>query len=118
MADEVYVTYTCKNSKCRNAFLDLDPDNSINDVPLKTRYCPECVKKGFKNEPFKKINKIDLAFKEEVLSRNITDAKDIAFLRKTYNKSVKFKQDNNFRVLPKSIFKEALEILSYQPWKQ
>lgn len=118
MTENVYVTYTCKNPKCRCAFIDLDPNNSINDIPSKNRYCPECVKKGFKNEQFKKIAKIENIFNQELLERNITDTKDIAFLRKTYNKTIKFKQENGFRVLPKSIFKEALEILSYQPWKQ
>ena len=51
--EPVYVTYTCKNPKCRKAFIDLDPYNDINDEPLQTRYCPDCVKLGFKNEKYK-----------------------------------------------------------------
>ena len=45
--EEVYVTYTCK--KCGKAFVDLDPMDSINEIPLKTRYCPDCVAKGYVN---------------------------------------------------------------------
>ena len=52
----VYVTHTCKNSKldpkdpnyCDRAWVDVDKTN-VKDTPPTWKYCPECVKKGFKN---------------------------------------------------------------------
>lgn len=52
----VYVTHTCKNSKlkptdpnyCFNAWVDEDKTH-VHDTPPTWKYCPECVKKGFKN---------------------------------------------------------------------
>jgi hypothetical protein len=54
--DKVYVMHTCKNSKlnpkdpnyCDRAWVDVDKTN-VQDTPPTWKYCPECVKKGFKN---------------------------------------------------------------------
>lgn len=54
--EKVYVTHTCRNSKaspkdpnyCDKAFIDIDRYNA-QDTPPTWKYCPECVKKGFKN---------------------------------------------------------------------
>ena len=56
MREPLYVTHTCKNSKlkennpnyCFKAFVDVDVHNS-RSLPPTWKYCPDCVKKGFKN---------------------------------------------------------------------
>ena len=50
---EVYVTHTCKH--CGAAFVDVDKYNAQNEPP-KWKYCPDCVKKGFKNKRTRKTN--------------------------------------------------------------
>ena len=59
-----YVTHTCKNSKlkptdpnyCDRAFVDEDLHNATS-IPPTWKYCPECVKKGFKNPRRRKPSK-------------------------------------------------------------
>ena len=54
--ETVYVIHVCKNSKlkpdnpnyCDMAWVDVDKTN-VKDTPPTWKYCPECVKKGFKN---------------------------------------------------------------------
>lgn len=42
----IYVTHTCKHCGC--AFMDIDKYN-VQNTPPSWKYCPECVKRGFKN---------------------------------------------------------------------
>ena len=54
--ETVYVIHVCKNSKlkpddpnyCDRAWVDVDKTH-VKDTPSTWKYCPECVKKGFKN---------------------------------------------------------------------
>ena len=117
--EKVYVTYTCK--KCGRAFIDEDIDNNINEVPLKTRYCPACVAKGYTNDKLKKTltkeqerNKI---IKQKLKENNITDKKDVQFIKKYIRNQVKHKENTKQPVFINFIFKDALEVLSYQSWK-
>ena len=50
--EEVYVTHTCKH--CGSAFVDIDKTN-VKDTPPNWKYCPECVKAGFKNPRTRKV---------------------------------------------------------------
>lgn len=118
--EKVFVTYTCKNKACEKAFIDEDFFNNINEVPLKTRYCPECVKKGFKNTKPQKI-RTDVyisVFNEMLLESNVSEKKDVDFLKKYYNKQIDYKKENKYKIYPKKIFAEALEVLGYQDWKR
>lgn len=119
MKELVYVTYTCK--KCGSAFLDVDLNDNINDLPLKTKYCPDCVLKGFKNDKVKaKETKEQLQkkfFKEQIKENGIVDNRDISFLKKKFFKDIKHKENTNQRVYLNNIFKDALEVLGYQDWK-
>lgn len=118
--EPVYVTYTCK--KCGSAFVDLDPNDDINETPLKTRYCPDCVAKGYTNDKF--VKKITLEqqrqkdIKIKLKANNITDDKDISFIKKYINKQIAHKESTGQRIILNYIFKDALEVLSYQSWKQ
>lgn len=118
--EPVYVTYTCK--KCGSAFVDLDPNDDINEIPLKTRYCPDCVAKGYTNDKF--VKKITLEqqrqkdIKTKLKANNITDDKDISFIKKYINKQIAHKESTGQRIILNYIFKDALEVLSYQSWKQ
>lgn len=118
--EPVYVTYTCK--KCGSAFVDLDPNDDINETPLKTRYCPDCVAKGYTNDKF--VKKITLEqqrqkdIKTKLKANNITDDKDISFIKKYINKQIAHKESTGQRIILNYIFKDALEVLSYQSWKQ
>lgn len=118
--EPVYVTYTCK--KCGSAFVDLDPNDDINETPLKTRYCPDCVAKGYTNDKF--VKKITLEqqrqkdIKTKLKANNITDDKDISFIKKYINKQITHKESTGQRIILNYIFKDALEVLSYQSWKQ
>ena len=94
LKETVYVTFTCK--KCGKAFLDIDVNNNINELPLKTRYCPDCVAQGYTNGKIKKTltkeqerNKI---VKEKLKENNITDKKDIQFIKKYIRKQITNKE--------------------------
>lgn len=124
MKEKVYVTYTCKNPKCRIAFIDLDPNNNIDDVPLKNRYCPECVKNGLKNSNLKKMSKQEIEAKDilsfindNIKSLGMEDKKDIKFIKKYFLNKLKTKKNNGERVNKVTLFKETMEVLSYQNWK-
>lgn len=124
MAEKVYVTYTCKNKDCRKAFIDIDINNNINEVPLQNRYCPDCVKNGFKNEKQKRKTKEELIaednlnfFLKQIEENNIEDKKDIAFLKKEFFKNIKTKTQLGCRINRVSLFKQAVEVLGYQDWK-
>lgn len=54
--EEVYVVHVCKNEKLK----EIDPNfcdrvfiaperKPVENTPSRSRYCPECEKKGFKN---------------------------------------------------------------------
>lgn len=118
MAKEiVYVTFTCKH--CGNAFIDEDVNNDINDEPLKTRYCPKCVELGYVNKkkltPEQERKKY---IKNKLKENNITDKKDIQFVQKYINKQIAYKQSTSQKIIINHIFNSALEVLSYQDWKQ
>lgn len=117
----VYVTYTCK--RCHCAFIDLDPNNNINDTPRTNRYCPKCEKEGYKNTPLKtkkkqKYDKNSIFFKSEIQTRGITEDRDIKFLKRQFLKIIQTKEMQGKKIVPRYIFNEAMEILSYQEWKQ
>lgn len=121
MAKEiVYVTYTCK--KCESAFIDIDPNDDINEIPLKTRYCPNCVALGYTNDKVKKKltkeQEQKKVIKNKLKENNITDKKDIQFIQKYINQQVRHKQATEQRINIAHIFNSALEVLSYQSWKQ
>ena len=64
MRNDVYVTHTCKNSKlptthkdyCFNAWIDIDRTH-VTTLPPTYLYCPECVKKGFKNPKTRQVTR-------------------------------------------------------------
>lgn len=119
MAKElVYVTYTCK--KCGSAFLDVDVNNDINDIPLKTRYCPNCVAKGYKNKKItiSKEKEREQFITQKIKELNIIDVQDVKFIKKYIRQQISNKEKTNQKVYINSIFNSALEVLSYQPWKQ
>ena len=127
--EPVYVTYTCKNPKCRKAFIDLDPYNDINDEPLQTRYCPDCVKLGFKNEKYKsKKDRMAIVKKRQdprgeyikthIKELGIKDQREKRFIISYCNKQNKHKTSVGVKIIISSIFRDALEVLSYQKWKQ
>lgn len=116
----VYVTYTCK--KCGTAFLDIDINNDINDLPLKTRYCPTCVSLGYTNGKTKKKLSIEQEREKIIKSKlkecGISDAQDVKFIQKYVKKQIKFKENTKQRIILNYIFNEAVEVLGYQAWKQ
>lgn len=118
--EAVYVTYTCK--KCGSAFIDIDPNDDINETPLKTRYCPDCVAKGYKNprltKTLSKDKKREKFIEENLKENNIFDKKDISFIKKYIKKQINFKESNKQIVNISNIFKNAVEVLGYQSWKQ
>lgn len=121
MAKElVYVTYTCK--KCGSAFLDVDINDNINELPLKTRHCPNCVAKGHKNEKMSKTLSKDKEreqfVKQKIKELNITEMQDIKFIKKYFKQQVSNKEKTGQKVYINNIFNNALEVLSYQSWKQ
>lgn len=121
MAKElVYVTYTCK--KCGSAFLDVDINDDINDIPLKTRYCPNCVALGYKNNKMVKTVSKDKEreqfIKTKIKELNITEIQDIKFIKKYTKQQISNKEKRGQKIYINSIFNDALEVLSYQSWKQ
>lgn len=61
---EQFVVHVCKNSKlsssdenyCNNCWIDVDKTH-VTSVPPTWKFCPECVKKGFKNPKTRQSNK-------------------------------------------------------------
>ena len=64
MRNDVYITHTCKNSKlkpsdpnyCDRAWVDVDKTHATCTPPT-WKYCPECVKKGFKNPKTRQVTR-------------------------------------------------------------
>lgn len=54
MKETAYVTHTCK--KCGSAFVDIDEIGVI-DTPSRSKYCPNCVRAGFKNKKKRNLSK-------------------------------------------------------------
>ncbi len=115
----VYVTYTCK--KCGKAFIDIDINDNINELPLKTRYCPECVAKGYLNDKLKKKQTLEQLrnkeIKKKIKEAGYTDERDIKFLTKYVKKQISHKEKTNQRIYLDHIFKDGVEVLGYQSWK-
>lgn len=96
-----WVTATCKNPKCKKAFMFEDKKGEYNDIPTEKFYCPECVANGFKNkrkgretpEEFLKHNKI----KDKIIVREFKK------ICKTRGKGRSYT----------NILKEAVEVASY-----
>lgn len=109
MAD--YVTYTCK--KCGCAFVDLDEFNEVFDTPLTTKYCPNCVKNGYKNKKLSQKERYIKLFEMFIRDNKIELNDDIKILKKHYFKIIKDYQDVDRKIIPSNIFNECLEILSY-----
>jgi hypothetical protein len=86
--EKVYVTHTCKNSRlnpddtdfCDRAFMEIDYHN-VKDTPPTYLYCPECVKKGFKNPSRSKKKEIKMShiinFTREEIPSNLMTLKEI-----------------------------------------
>ena len=64
MRNDVFVCHVCKNSKlspndpnyCDNCWIDVDKTHATTHCPT-WKYCPECVKKGFKNPKTRNITR-------------------------------------------------------------
>lgn len=64
MLNNQYVVHVCKNSKlpsdnpnyCNNCWMDVDRTH-VTSLPPTYLYCPECVKKGFKNPKTRQVTK-------------------------------------------------------------
>lgn len=109
--EKIYVTFTCK--KCGKAFLDVDDFDEVVDLPLKTKYCPECISLGFKNAKPKKSTSRKKQFEMLIKQNNITDKSDISILNKEYQKHIKNCEEFGKKISIPSIFKMCLEVLSY-----
>ena len=112
--DKKYVSHTCKN--CKVAFMDVD-EIDVFLTPPDYKYCPECVKKGFKStkqdrEDYRRIARIE-EYLYKWQDKSPQPKEDIDFI---YNKSmdliaeyIKFGKTLNTM----TIFNQAKEILGY-----
>lgn len=72
--DVAYCIHLCKNSRlketdpnyCESVFIEEDREN-VQDYPSTQLYCPECVKKGFKNP--RRMKKLTEEQKREIGQR-------------------------------------------------
>lgn len=111
--ETVYVTYTCK--KCGKAFIDVDPLDNINELPLKNRYCPECVKNGYKNSKLITPEQLrEKEIKQKIKELGYTDPKDVNFLKKYIKQQIARKEQLGQRIYLNYILKDAIEVLGYQ----
>ena len=69
-----FVTHTCKN--CGKAFVEQDNHNS-QDTPPTWRYCPECVKKGFRNKIMTRDERVMVKLYDFYQENNIKDMPNI-----------------------------------------
>ena len=67
-----FVTHTCKH--CGKAFIEQDNNNS-QDVPPTWRYCPECVKNGYRNRVMTKNERHLVKLYDFYKDNNIKDSK-------------------------------------------
>lgn len=56
--------------------------------------------------------------KEKLKENNITDKQDIKFIQKYVKKQITHKESTGQRIVINYIFNDAMEVLSYQSWKQ
>ena len=104
-----WVTATCKNKKCKKAFMIYDKKGEFNNEPTNKFYCPECVKNGFKNKRAinTKDNKKNNNSPSMFLNKNKIKDKIVRreFLKICRNRG-KYLRYND-------ILKEAMEVASY-----
>ena len=124
--DEIkYVAHICANSLkkekdkdyCNNIWIDKDELDVYVNPPV-YKYCEDCIKKGFKNDKkaknkYKSIVSFEKYIYDWQCENKDLSKKDSDFV---YNKCMELlKQYIEFdkKISTKSIFKQALEILSY-----
>lgn len=76
-----FVTHTCKN--CGKAFVEQDNHNS-QDTPPTWRYCPECVKKGFRNKIMTRDERVMVKLYNFYQENNIKDIKTQNYIKQIY----------------------------------
>ena len=76
-----FVTHTCKH--CGKAFIEQDNNNS-QDVPPTWRYCPECVKNGYRNRVMTKNERHLVKLYDFYKENNIKDSKIQDTIEKCY----------------------------------
>jgi hypothetical protein len=116
MKEILYITHTCRNKECERAFQNVDECNSQN-IPPDYKYCPACLKKGFKNADIKECK--DLYKKKDLLHTYIFDHTPARLLEyqdivinkalDILNRHIELGRKFNLR----SITKQAIEIAKY-----
>lgn len=114
MTEQIYCSHTCKN--CEIAFMSIDSLNAYL-YPPDYKYCPDCVRKGFKNTPeLKEEYRIFVRFQEYIYKWQETcdmDKKDIDFIFDKCLESANLCIKYNKPIRTKNILNEAIEVLGY-----
>ena len=111
---ESYIAHVCKNCDC--VFMDIDSID-INTFAPDYKYCPKCVKLGYKNtKEAKELYKIKSRFEDLIYNEGsgvYPSPNEIWLLHKCQKIAKEYKsfgKNIHFR----SIYKQALELLSYE----
>jgi len=114
MAEEIYCSHTCKN--CESAFMDIDEVNAFYSAP-NYKYCPDCVKKGFKNTSKNREEYKPVARLEEHIYNWTMEAtqpkEDVDFIFDKCMNTVKEYYEFGKKINTRSIFLQAVEVLGY-----
>lgn len=118
--EKEYVSHTCKNCKC--AFIDVDELNAQVEAP-DYKYCPKCVKLGFKNTKELRENYRSSARVMEYIYKwrqehDEIPEEDAEFIYNKCLEKVKEYKIYGKKMNTSSIFKQAVEILSYYKEEQ
>jgi len=115
--EDVWVSYTCANKKCESAFMNKDELNTQNDSP-DYKYCPECVKAGFRNTlELKEAYKKWVAFMDRYMAYEDEHGKfneiQEDFLKKKAKQLMVERIKHGVNTNAKGILREIIEIMSY-----
>lgn len=130
MKEKRYCAHVCKNSRysesskkyCPNIWIEEDKVDAYVSPP-DYKYCKECVKKGFKNNPedMNAYRLVVLAEKyvyEKMQQGLELPEKDIKFIYNKFNELLSNYKKFGKRINTGVIFREALEIYGYYKEEQ
>ena len=105
MSSEDFVIHICKN--CKRAFLAEDTSNCT-DTPCNSKYCIDCVKKGFRNRVTSREERFIVKLYDFINEQGITDPKIIDVMEKLYIDKVRDRK----HIALSTVYNKARRLLS------
>lgn len=100
MSRDEYVIHICKN--CKRAFLAEDTSN-CSDTPCNSKYCIDCVKKGFRNKVTNREERFIVKLYDFIQEKGIKDENIISAMETIYINTIK----NNKKIQLSTVYNKA-----------